>query len=110
MPLLTSADKTRRDILFLVASECRPIMFEDVSETRVAGEALIIQSENDAGDAVSADESHVTVNRKEHSWRGIIGRHSRNYPPMPETMAKQSLFHVAGCNLCRRKRQRMGLT
>ena len=88
MPLLTSADKTCRDILFLVASECRPIMFEDVSETRVAGEALIIQSENDAGDAVSADESHVTVNRKEHGWKGIVGRHSRNYPPMPETMAK----------------------
>ena len=110
MPLLTSVDKTCRDILFLVASECRPIMFEDVSETRVAGEVLIIQSENDAGDAVSADESHVTVNGKQHSWTGIVGRHSRNYPPMPETMAKQSLFHVAGRNLCRRKRQRMGLT
>src|SRR5262249_59546052 len=103
-------DRTRCDIWFLVARECRPIMFDDVPETRVAGEVLIIQSENDAGDAVSADESHVTVNRKEHSWRGIVGRHSRNYPPMPETMAKQSLLHATGRNLGRRKRQRMGLT
>src|SRR5215469_18909947 len=72
MPLLTSVDKTCREVLFLVASECRPIMFEDVSETRVAGDVLIIQSENGAGDAVSADESHVTVNRKQHSWTGIV--------------------------------------
>src|SRR5215813_7841415 len=28
---------------------------------------------------------------------------------MPKTMAKQPLFHVACCNLCRRKHQRMGL-
>ena len=110
MPLLTVANETCRYILFLIAPECRTIMFEDGPQARVAGQALVIQSENDAGHSVCADESHVTVNGKEHRWRGIVGRHSRNYPPMPETMAKQSLFHAAGRNLCRRKRQRMGLT
>jgi len=110
MPLLTSANETCRDILFLIAPECRPIMFEDGSQTRVAGQALIIQSENDAGKSVSAHKPHVTVNRKEHGWTAVIGRHSRDYPHMPETTAKQSLFHVACRNLCRRKHQRMGLT
>src|SRR5215510_955746 len=110
MPLLTVANETCRDILFLIAPEYRTIMFEDGSQARVAGQALVIQSENDAGHSVCADESHVTVNRKEHGWTAVIGRHSRDYPHMPETMAKQPLFHVACCNLCRRKHQRMGLT
>src|SRR5262249_32474673 len=94
LPLLTVANETCRVSLFLIAAECRTIMFEDGSQARVAGQALVIQSENDAGDSVGANESHVTVHRKEHRWRGVVGRHSRDCPDMPETMAKQSLFHV----------------
>src|SRR5215467_12690385 len=110
MPLLTGANETCRDILFLIAPECRTIMFKDGSQARVAGQALVIQSENDAGHSVGADESHVAVHCKEHRRRGIVGRHSSDCPDMPKTMAKQPLFHVACCNLCRRKHQRMGLT
>src|SRR5215475_15526459 len=67
MPLLTGANETCRDILFVITPEYRRIMFEDHSEMRADGQAFIIQSENGAGDSVSADKPHVTVNRKEHS-------------------------------------------
>src|SRR5262245_44503740 len=80
VPLLTVGNKTCRDVLFLIAPECRRIMFEDRSQTRVAAQALIIQIENVARDSVSGDKSDVAVNRKEHSWTSVIRRHGRDYP------------------------------
>src|SRR5262249_22058247 len=109
-PLLTAANETRRDILFLIAPESRPIMLEDRFESGSARQAFIAESEGFARDSVSPDNSHVTINREEYSWTIVVGRHSRYYPHIPETMAKQSLFQVACRNLCRRKYQRMSLT